>query len=98
LSTYGTSDARAFLEVGDRTLINEIIWSFIVQGILLPGLDDNNQTLPFVHLTDYGRQCVAEDRKKAPLLWGFLLHDQYTTIVRSKAAQIVRHRPKTTTL
>lgn len=62
LTTYGFSDARASLEPGDRTLINEIIWSLIVQGVLSPGLDDNNQTLPFIHLTGYGRQCVAEDR------------------------------------
>jgi len=61
-TTYGGSDSRVFLEPGDRTLLNEIIWSLIVQGILAPGLDDNNQTLPFIHLTEYGKRCVAEDR------------------------------------
>jgi hypothetical protein len=55
-------DGRQFLERGDETILNEIIWSLIVQGILVPGLDDANSTLPFIRLTEYGRRCVEEDR------------------------------------
>jgi hypothetical protein len=51
-----------FLERGDATLLNEVIWSFIIQGILVPGLDDANQGWPFLRLTEYGRRCLAEDR------------------------------------
>jgi hypothetical protein len=62
ISNYGITDARGHLDPGDRMIIHEILWSLIVQGILVPGLDDNNSTLPFIRLTEYGKRCVAEDR------------------------------------
>ncbi len=34
------ADGRGYLERGESALINEIIWSLIIQGILVPGLDD----------------------------------------------------------
>jgi hypothetical protein len=34
---------RQFLERGDETILIEVIWSLIVQGILVPGIDDSNQ-------------------------------------------------------
>jgi hypothetical protein len=58
---------RQFLAPGDQALLTEVIWSLIVQGVLVPGLDDSNQGWPFLRLTEYGRQCVAEER--------FLPHD-----------------------
>ena len=54
------SDGRGYLERGEATLINELIWSFIVQGILVPGTNDSNQGWPFLRLTDYGQRCVHE--------------------------------------
>lgn len=51
-----------FLERGDSILLIEVIWSLIIQGILVPGLDDSNQGYPFIRLTEYGRRCVAENR------------------------------------
>jgi hypothetical protein len=56
-----------FLGRGDRSVLMEVIWSLVTQGILIPGLDDGNQGLPFLRLTEYGRRCVDEDR--------FLPHD-----------------------
>ena len=56
------SGGRDYLARGDETVINEVIWSLIVQGILVPGLDDPNSTLPFIRLTEYGKRCVEEDR------------------------------------
>jgi hypothetical protein len=55
-------DGRAFLNTGDQSILLEVIWSLIVQGVLVPGLDDANQSWPFVRLTKYGEQCVAENR------------------------------------
>jgi hypothetical protein len=55
-------DGRGFLARGDQSLLLEVIWSLIVQGILVPGLDDSNQAWPFLRLTEYGRRCVEEDR------------------------------------
>jgi hypothetical protein len=51
-----------FLDTGDRSVLVEVIWSLIVQGILVPGIDDSNQGYPFLRLTEYGRRCVDEDR------------------------------------
>jgi hypothetical protein len=53
-------DGRAYLERGESSLIHEVIWSFIIQGILVPGLDDSNQGWPFLRLTAYGQRCIAE--------------------------------------
>ncbi len=55
-------DSRQFLARGDQSVLLEVIWSLIVQGILVPGLDDSNQGWPFLRLTQYGERCVAEDR------------------------------------
>jgi len=54
------ADGRAHLERGESSLINEVIWSFIIQGLLVPGLDDSNQGWPFLRLTAYGQRCIAE--------------------------------------
>ncbi len=46
----------------EKSLIQEIVWSLIIQGILIPGLNDSNQGWPFLRLTEYGRRCIEEDR------------------------------------
>ncbi|MDP9268861.1 MAG: hypothetical protein M3P27_11135 [Acidobacteriota bacterium] len=46
----------------ETTLLLEIVWSLIVQGILIPGLNDSNQGWPFLRVTEYGRRCLQEDR------------------------------------
>jgi len=56
------SDGRAYLERGEASLINELIWTFIIQGILVPGTNDSNQGWPFLRLTDYGQRCVQENQ------------------------------------
>ena len=53
---------KQFLEAGDETLIVEVIWSMVVQGLLVPGFNDSNQSYPFLRLTEYGKNCVKEDR------------------------------------
>jgi hypothetical protein len=60
LRSYG--DGRHFLERGEPALLIEVIWSLIVQGMLVPALDDNNQGYPFLRLTEYGKQCVEGER------------------------------------
>lgn len=60
-----SGDGRAHLERGEYALIHEIIWSFIIQGILVPGTDDNNPNWPFLRLTEYGQRC-AEVRQILP--------------------------------
>lgn len=55
-------DGRQFLQRGDEALIMEVLWSLIIQGLLVPGTDDSNPNLPFLRLTDYGRKCIQEER------------------------------------
>src|SRR5580700_8104320 len=55
---YGTQ----VLTDHEKTLIMEVVWSLIIQGILIPGLNDSNQGGPFLRLTEYGRRCIQEDR------------------------------------
>ena len=57
-----TSNGTSYLERGEPALIYELIWSFIVQGILVPGSDDNNKEWPFLRLTEYGRSCIEAER------------------------------------
>jgi len=54
------ADGRAYLERGESSLIQEVIWSFIIEGLLIPGLDDSNQGWPFLRLTAYGQRCIEE--------------------------------------
>lgn len=51
-----------FLAEQEKTLMMEVVWSLIIQGILIPGLNDSNQGWPFLRLTEYGSRCVQEDR------------------------------------
>lgn len=62
LDTSHAFDGRQFLKRGDESVILEVIWSLIIQGILMPGMNDANPYWPFLRLTEYGKKCVAEDR------------------------------------
>jgi hypothetical protein len=46
------SGGKEYLARGEETLLNEVIWSLIIQGVLVPGLDDSNLGLPFIRLTE----------------------------------------------
>lgn len=43
----------------DRGKIRQIIWELIIQGILVPGLNEDHPNLPGVSLTDYGKKVVS---------------------------------------
>lgn len=82
-------DGRQFLVRGDQSILLEAIWGLIIQGLLVPGLDDSNQGWPFLRLTEYGARCVAEDR--------ILPHDpddylrEFQTIIPSADTTIVEY-------
>jgi hypothetical protein len=60
---YRAMDGRQFIsEPGEKALISEVVWSLIIEGVLSPGLDDSNLNLPFLHLTEHGRECLQENR------------------------------------
>jgi hypothetical protein len=62
VSRLGYEGGNKLLTDQERTLILEVVWSLIIQGILIPGLSDSNQGWPFLRLTEYGQRCVQEDR------------------------------------
>lgn len=46
------------LESSDKIKAQEVFWSLIVQGVLLPGYDHGHLDLPFFRLTEYGRSIL----------------------------------------
>ena len=50
------------LAKNDQLVVQELIWEFIIQGILTPGTVNGESNLPFIRLTEYGKQCVNEQR------------------------------------
>jgi len=49
------------LATTDHEKVRELFWSFIIQGIIMPGLNVLNPNLPFFSLTEYGSQVVNSD-------------------------------------
>ena len=59
------NDLRKLVESYERhdiLTLQEILWELLVQGILAPGKNSLNLNLPFVHLTEYGAQCLEDGR------------------------------------
>jgi hypothetical protein len=48
-------------------LANEVMWELIIQGVITPGLNESNPTLPFFRLTAYGKKVLEAER--------FIAHD-----------------------
>jgi len=43
-------------------LANEVMWQFIIQFVITPGLNASNPNLPFFRVTDYGQKVLAAQR------------------------------------
>ena len=59
------NDLRKVVESYERhdvLTLQEILWELLVQGVLAPGKNSLNLNLPFVHLTEYGSQCIEDGR------------------------------------
>ncbi len=59
------NDLRKLVESydrGDVLTLQELLWELLIQGVLAPGKNSLNLNLPFVHLTDYGAQCLEDGR------------------------------------
>lgn len=54
-----TAEGEEPLEPYDITRVQEVFWSFLIQGILLPGYDEGHLDLPFFRLTEYGQQVIS---------------------------------------
>lgn len=67
INYYSETEFDGFVEyIGDAnqsktkllTLVQDVFWEFIIQGILAPGLNLSNPNLPWFHLTEYGKKVV----------------------------------------
>jgi hypothetical protein len=59
------NDLRKVVESYERhdvLTLQEILWELLVQGVLAPGKNSLNLNLPFVHLTEYGSECLEDGR------------------------------------
>lgn len=53
---------QAMLERADWRTLREMIWRLIAEGVLVVGMDDSNESWPFVSLTEYGTRFVKDQR------------------------------------
>jgi len=62
-------------------LVQDVIWEFIIQGIIAPGLNPRNPNLPWFHLTEHGKKVLDSGE--------FLPHDPtgYLERFRSEIAR-----------
>ena len=62
LDTSRAIDGRQFLSEPEKSLIMEVVWSLIIQGMLVPGLNDQESRLPFLRLTAMARDACKRIR------------------------------------
>jgi hypothetical protein len=43
-------------------LATEIMWQLVIQGVITPGMNSSNLTLPFFRVTEYGREVLQAER------------------------------------
>lgn len=53
-----SSTSPHYMPVEDREKVRQIIWEFILQGILAIGLNETNPNFPFVSITEYGKEVL----------------------------------------
>jgi hypothetical protein len=46
----------------DERRFREAVWSLIIEGVLVIGMDDSNNQWPFLSLSEYGEEVVAAGR------------------------------------
>ncbi len=66
--TWGEQYGARFVEFEHRNLrlrfvvlVNEVMWQLISQGVISPGLNAHNPSLPFFHITDYGHKVLETE-------------------------------------
>lgn len=55
----GFMDGEVNLQPKDKARVQSILWDFIIEGIVRPGLNDGlNDKWPFYHITEYGQHIL----------------------------------------
>lgn len=58
--------------------VRQLLWQLIVQGILVPGLDKNNQSWPWFTVTEHGKTVIDSQKPQPYDPDGFLEHFSQT--------------------
>ncbi|HRF50941.1 MAG TPA: hypothetical protein PLC98_25145 [Anaerolineales bacterium] len=58
---YAVSDVIPGFQPSDEHLVSDVIWGFLIQGILALGPGNGTLELPHFHLTEYGKRCLKAD-------------------------------------
>lgn len=56
--SYGGQITKHYMPIEDREKVRQIVWEFILQGILAIGLNELNPNFPFVSITEYGKEVL----------------------------------------
>ena len=57
---YG-SGSQKYMPSDDREKVRQIVWEFILQGILAIGRDEVNPNFPFVSITEHGKKVLESE-------------------------------------
>jgi hypothetical protein len=55
---YYGSGSQKYMPSDDREKVRQIVWEFILQGILAIGRDEANPNFPFVSITEHGKKVL----------------------------------------
>lgn len=55
---YSPYSINRFMPEEDREKVRQIVWEFILQGILAIGLNELNPSFPFISITEHGKEVL----------------------------------------
>lgn len=55
---YSPGGPEHYMPKEDKEKVRQIIWDLILQRVLTPGVSELNPNLPFIRVTDYGKECL----------------------------------------
>jgi hypothetical protein len=55
---YSPGGPEHYMPQEDKEKVRHIIWDLILQRVLIPGVSERNPGLPFIRVTDYGKECL----------------------------------------
>src|SRR3989338_978079 len=61
-------------------LVQEVFWELIVQGVLVPGRPGGMDSLPWFHLTEYGKKVINEEKYSPHDPTGYLIEFKKSVI------------------
>lgn len=73
----GVHGHHSGISIGYKDQIREIIWSLVIQGIVIPGGSTQQPDLPSMQVSDWGKKCLETGE--------FLPHDAGQYLARLKA-------------